>query len=270
MAKATTGQATKFKSAINKAVDSLKGRKFTSEDITSYLRNHERRTLKELIDVHGKSGKGNGEFYTASSYIGQQLKSLSKKTKTHSAILKDLGFIGISPDSNNGNSVIARFEHIDETGNNSGVTNNSIGNNSHPDEVSDQDFDSEVENARKLGIDALEKKLKDQPKGPPSTDEKTITVFTRSPDVVAWVLLSAESKCERCGWQGFEKTNGGYFLEVHHLKPLAEGGEDKIDNAVGVCPNCHRELHYGKNKEQLLKELKDNLSRKRLKSSSPN
>ena len=42
----------------------------------------------------------------------------------------------------------------------------------------------------------------------------------------------------------FLKINGARYLEVHHLKRLADGGSDTIENAVAVCPNCHRELHF--------------------------
>ena len=40
------------------------------------------------------------------------------------------------------------------------------------------------------------------------------------------------------------------FLEAHHIKQLAKGGLDTISNAVAVCPNCHRELHYGIKKNE--------------------
>ncbi|WP_306234570.1 HNH endonuclease [Burkholderia pseudomallei] len=36
------------------------------------------------------------------------------------------------------------------------------------------------------------------------------------------------------------------FLEVHHLRKLADGGSDMVTNAVAVCPNCHRRLHFSK------------------------
>jgi 5-methylcytosine-specific restriction protein A len=26
---------------------------------------------------------------------------------------------------------------------------------------------------------------------------------------------------------------------------LSEGGGDTVDNAVALCPNCHRECHHG-------------------------
>ena len=35
------------------------------------------------------------------------------------------------------------------------------------------------------------------------------------------------------------------------------GGEDTIYNTVAICPNCHRELHYGieaENKKNILME----------------
>jgi 5-methylcytosine-specific restriction protein A len=34
-------------------------------------------------------------------------------------------------------------------------------------------------------------------------------------------------------------------LEVHHKTPLSARGEDTVENAIALCANCHRELHYG-------------------------
>nr|WP_275041241.1 HNH endonuclease signature motif containing protein [Halomonas meridiana] len=41
------------------------------------------------------------------------------------------------------------------------------------------------------------------------------------------------------------KSDGSPYLEVHHRKPLAEGGDDTVANAIALCPNCHRAAHYG-------------------------
>ncbi|MGB4922720.1 MAG: HNH endonuclease signature motif containing protein, partial [Candidatus Nitrotoga sp.] len=35
------------------------------------------------------------------------------------------------------------------------------------------------------------------------------------------------------------------YLEVHHKMQLAKGGEDTVENALGLCPNCHRYSHFG-------------------------
>jgi 5-methylcytosine-specific restriction endonuclease McrA len=42
--------------------------------------------------------------------------------------------------------------------------------------------------------------------------------------------------------------DGAYYLEVHHIIPLSENGEDSVDNAIALCPNCHRQEHYGEQK----------------------
>ena len=41
-----------------------------------------------------------------------------------------------------------------------------------------------------------------------------------------------------------KKTEGDPFLEVHHIKWLARKGNDTLDNAVALCPNCHRRMHH--------------------------
>jgi 5-methylcytosine-specific restriction enzyme A len=72
--------------------------------------------------------------------------------------------------------------------------------------------------------------------------------FRRNPDVIAEVLSRAEGVCERCKTKApfIRVSNNSPYLEVHHLKPLAQGGEDTVENAIALCPNCHRESHFGK------------------------
>jgi len=41
------------------------------------------------------------------------------------------------------------------------------------------------------------------------------------------------------------KKDQSPYLEVHHMIQLADGGEDTTENAVALCPNCHRQLHFG-------------------------
>lgn len=82
------------------------------------------------------------------------------------------------------------------------------------------------------------------------------TVYSRDPAVVAWVLRNSGGKCEVCSKTApFLKYGGDFYLEVHHLRRLADGGPDTICNAVAACPNCHRELHFG----ELRRELMDTL-----------
>jgi len=72
--------------------------------------------------------------------------------------------------------------------------------------------------------------------------------FLRNPDVAAAVLHRAQGVCERCGSSApfTRESDGTPYLEVHHMIWLARGGEDTVENAMALCPNCHRELHFGK------------------------
>lgn len=74
-------------------------------------------------------------------------------------------------------------------------------------------------------------------------------IFVRNPDVVVEVLIRANGKCETCGGKApfNRKKDGTPYLEVHHKVKLADGGDDCVHNAIALCPNCHREQHFGEN-----------------------
>ncbi|WP_409304708.1 HNH endonuclease [Peribacillus sp. SCS-155] len=93
-------------------------------------------------------------------------------------------------------------------------------------------------------------RLKIAPKTPGIIKVVT-TNFKRNPDVVAEVLDRADGVCEFCGNDApfVRASNGTPYLEVHHVIPLALGGEDTIENAMALCPNCHREAHFGDNRQ---------------------
>ena len=73
----------------------------------------------------------------------------------------------------------------------------------------------------------------------------TKSFFRRNPHVVAEARFSAKGVCQACKKYAPFWSKGLPYLEVHHIKPLAQGGEDTIDNAIALCPNCHREKHFG-------------------------
>jgi hypothetical protein len=80
--------------------------------------------------------------------------------------------------------------------------------------------------------------------------------YVRDPHVVSDVLDRANGTCELCNKPApFNKPTGEPFLEVHHVIALAEGGPDIVENAVALCPNCHREAHHGEYAELIKEEL---------------
>jgi len=72
--------------------------------------------------------------------------------------------------------------------------------------------------------------------------------FRRRPGVVAAVLRRAKGTCESCAQPApfVRASDDTPYLEVHHKDMLSNGGADTLENAIAVCPNCHRKLHYGK------------------------
>jgi predicted restriction endonuclease len=84
--------------------------------------------------------------------------------------------------------------------------------------------------------------------GPPAKRTRQINDFVRDPYVVAAALARALDQCEmpNCRSQLFQRDDDRSYLEVHHVKPLGEGGDDTLLNAAALCPSCHRELHFGK------------------------
>ena len=96
----------------------------------------------------------------------------------------------------------------------------------------------------------------------PNRQVKESTSFNRDPKVVAWVLKNSDGICESCNEPApFSKPDGDFYLEVHHLRRLADGGSDTITNAVAVCPNCHRRLHYANDRDEVLLTLYRGVSR---------
>ena len=52
-------------------------------------------------------------------------------------------------------------------------------------------------------------------------------------------FLNANPFCEKC------KSEGRYILaeEVHHKKPLSEGGTSDFRNLMSLCKSCHSKIH---------------------------
>ena len=88
------------------------------------------------------------------------------------------------------------------------------------------------------------------------------TEIHRDAKVQEWLLNTADGICESCDAKApFEKDDGSPYLEIHHLKMLADDGSDKVTNAIAVCPNCHAQLHHGVNKDKLLEKIYSKVTR---------
>jgi len=106
--------------------------------------------------------------------------------------------------------------------------------------------------------------VEDYPEAKPANFSNRLTdVYPRIKVVVNNALRLADYKCENtlCGTHLFLRKDGKTnYTEAHHLIPLQYQNNfdfslDVEANVVSLCPNCHCLLHYGQDKEELLRQL---------------
>ncbi|MCQ2795369.1 MAG: HNH endonuclease [Bacilli bacterium] len=114
----------------------------------------------------------------------------------------------------------------------------------------------------------------DDPKKPKRNhDKKTKTYqpFKRNPKIADYVKHESGYRCAlSCNHALFESKKNPHnnYVEVHHIIPFwaqsfFESGLDNPANMVALCPSCHREIHNGTNRQQLINLLltQDRMSR---------
>lgn len=56
------------------------------------------------------------------------------------------------------------------------------------------------------------------------------------------LIRQTKGHCELCGRLAPFEYNNKPYLELHYMKPIAEGGAPTINNMVVLCPNCHQRI----------------------------
>ena len=80
--------------------------------------------------------------------------------------------------------------------------------------------------------------------GPPARIKCNVVRFIRDTQKSRRLKKIYENRCQICGYQ-LEIGEKVYYSEVHHLRPLNEGGDDDFNNMVVLCPTHHAEFDYG-------------------------
>lgn len=116
--------------------------------------------------------------------------------------------------------------------------------------VLEDDLEKDVKQSLNNSSEARRARLELAPNFPEKLSVVS-TGFRRNPDVIAEALSRANGKCQLCRSDApfMKAADGSPYLEVHHWISLAEGGEDTIENATALCPNCHKEAHFGQSRE---------------------
>ncbi|SMC28529.1 HNH endonuclease [Desulfacinum hydrothermale DSM 13146] len=76
-------------------------------------------------------------------------------------------------------------------------------------------------------------------------DRQTPKHDRRIPDAIRRdVLRRDEYKCQKCNWSHKEwNPSDPRHLELHHIRPHAEGGPNVQENLQTLCNKCHDEVH---------------------------
>lgn len=208
--------------------------------------------VRAYVDIRDRADRG--EKVVKSKYYRDLHERFGRSAKSYEYRMQNISYVyallgrrwleGLKPAKNVGTNVIATLERaIAKVEEQSGEPL--------------AQFEHEVEKLRKSIP-------REAPTGnaSPAKVVSASTQFARDPRVVAWVLNAANGKCECCAKDApFARIDGSPYLEVHHLKRLADGGTDRVSNAIALCPNCHRELHFGIRRSDLLTQAYERVPR---------
>jgi 5-methylcytosine-specific restriction protein A len=203
-----------------------------------------------------------GEAYVKKEYYRKLSKQFGRKTKAYEYRARNISHVlasrgrawlpGLAPATNVGTKVIDQIESL-------------IAEAEGKHNTGEAAFEAKVRSAQTRHLKTGQTgQPPPKPKGnsQPMQQSAPTTSYVRDHEVKAWVLNEAAGFCECCRKEApFIKHDGERFLEVHHVRRLADGGSDCVENAAAVCPNCHRALHYSQDRQAMLDELYESVAR---------
>lgn len=123
-------------------------------------------------------------------------------------------------------------------------------------DVPAQDFEREVAKLTSLSLADLGARLGAVAGAADTLPAVSVTRtqrFKRNPVIAAYARVRGAFRCEvpGCAHPVFEGRDGRPYTEVHHIEPLAEGGADTPANVASLCPAHHREVHHGRQAQEV-------------------
>ena len=90
---------------------------------------------------------------------------------------------------------------------------------------------------------------------------RELLAFQRDPGLAKEAIQKAGNECALgSDHESFNDKNNEKYMEGHHLIPMArqrdfEKSLNQLANIVCLCPNCHKKIHLGKDRLQLVEKL---------------
>ncbi|MBN8693015.1 MAG: HNH endonuclease [Bacteroidetes bacterium] len=110
-----------------------------------------------------------------------------------------------------------------------------------------QTLDNYISSNNKSIIEQLAEINKQMQNVSPERINKLVSVTIRKDTKMINALkLATNFKCQfpNCRQQ-IKKKNGGFYIEVAHIKPVSKGGQSILGNLLVLCPNHHKEFDFG-------------------------
>ena len=164
---------------------------------------------------------------------------------------KEREFSGLDSEADNSESTESSSNSIDM---NSGAAN---GATDHPDADS-----SRISEVNPADLSELRSRAEDHASVDPSRSDmgRSGSKYIRSAAVKKYARARSGGDCELCeNAAPFQSKTGEPYLEVHHVDELGNGGEDRPDRVVALCPTCHAKIHYGLSGDDLNDQVKKKL-----------
>lgn len=224
--------------------DDADGKIWTNEELAASVKAY---LEMQLLDRNHEPFSKRKYYDDLAERFGRSAKAFEYRMQNISYVLSVMGrdwLTGLKPAKNVGANVAAQIEELIAELEDQAITPVAAFEISVRDNISKNDLPEPAGNQT------------------PKTSITSVTQYERDARVKAWILKKAEGICECCDQRApFNGPDGRPYLEVHHVRKLAEKGADSTENAVAVCPNCHRELHYGQNSKTLVENLYEKIPR---------
>src|SRR5579859_3195625 len=191
--------------------------------------------LLALVAVRAKSGEINPKAWKKE--YGPRRDAIIKRSREYSFGPRDFAAIQSAIDDLGGRSNVKAWQYLRDVYSGDLLFRRLIGEYTIP----------ETDAINDLGTDSPERQLSQG------------WSYPRDPKVRDAVLARAKGCCEYCGVPGFLKPDGNRYLETHHIIALAAEGADRFTNVIALCPNDHREAHFGERREFLEQQMIDRL-----------
>jgi hypothetical protein len=191
--------------------------------------------LLALIAVREASGDINRKAWTGSAIPAGLKDRIVKQSLAHSFVERDFVAIGEALRQLAGLGNHAAWREVHKSFGGTKALYRSLAAHTYDNNIEDAIAD--------LGSD--EPRRKDAPGA----------TYIRDPNVRKEVERRANGRCEFCGEPGFPRRDGSKYVETHHIIALARDGADRVTNVIGLCPNHHKEAHFGSQSNALEQEM---------------